>query len=485
MDLEALEAALAASPDNVPLLLLLAQGQLDAFALEEAKAYFSRALELEPENAVARTGLATLLELEGKTSEAVLRIEQVCAQSPGHAPAWVLRARLALAEESAEEARAYYERAVAADPTAVDPELLKRIVSAGGGTGRSKAQGGDRGRAVPQWDGGWAGGALDPDEWDEEDETDDYGEGGGGAGRGANEMSLDDLGLEFVARTDVDFSRVGGMASVKDDIRMKILYPMQNKDLFAAYGKKAGGGVLLYGPPGCGKTLISRATAGEIKANFLSVGLHQILDMWIGNSEKQLHRIFEYARQHAPAVLFFDEVDALAADRKDLRASAGRTLINQFLAELDGHDDNNDGVLVLGATNAPWHLDSAFLRPGRFDRLLFVPPPDLEARAEIVGIVAEGKPVAGLDAKALAKRCKDFSGADISAVFEGATEEALAEAMRTGKMVPITGKALAKRAGMVKPSTRRWFESAKNYALYANQSGFYDDVLEFLGIQKP
>ena len=165
----------------------------------------------------------------------------------------------------------------------------------------------------------------------------------------------------------MNFGKVGGMDAVKEDIRMKIFYPMENRELFEAYGKKAGGGVLLYGPPGCGKTLISRATAGEINANFLCVGLHQILDMWIGKSEEKLHEIFELARRNAPAVLFFDEVDALAADRKDMRTSAGRTLINQFLAELDSESAENEGVLVLGATNAPWHLDSAFLRPGRFD----------------------------------------------------------------------------------------------------------------------
>ena len=124
--------------------------------------------------------------------------------------------------------------------------------------------------------------------------------------------------------------------------------------------------MLLYGPPGCGKTLISQATAGEIRSNFISVALHQILDLYIGNSEKNLHQLFQLARDHAPAILFFDEVDALAADRKDLRESGMRTLINQFLAEMDGNVANNEGILILGATNAPWHLDPAFRRPGRF-----------------------------------------------------------------------------------------------------------------------
>ena len=120
----------------------------------------------------------------------------------------------------------------------------------------------------------------------------------------------------------------------------------------------------------------------------------------------------------------------------------------------------------------------------RFDRLIFVPPPDEPARAEILKIMGEGKPLAGFDPAALAKRLKDFSGADIKAVFDQAIEAALADAMKSGKIVPVTQRQLVKTTKTVKPSTKKWFESAKNYALYANQSGFYDDVLEHLGIQK-
>jgi transitional endoplasmic reticulum ATPase len=271
---------------------------------------------------------------------------------------------------------------------------------------------------------------------------------------------------------------------VKEEIRMKILYPLQNAELFKTYGKTIGGGVLLYGPPGCGKTLLSRATAGEIKSNFLSIGIHQILDLYIGNSEKNLHQIFEMARDHAPCILFFDEVDALAADRSDLKKSAGRTLINQFLAEMDGNVGSNEGVLILGATNAPWHIDPAFRRPGRFDRVLFVPPPDEEARRSVIEVMSRNKPVAELDAAAIARKTKDFSGADLKAVFDQAIEKCLATAMKEGRVVPLTTKALLETVKSTKPSTREWFESAKNYAMYSNQSGFYNDVLTFLGITR-
>tara|TARA_R110000850_G_scaffold30303_8_gene83562 strand:+ start:356 stop:1765 length:1410 start_codon:yes stop_codon:yes gene_type:complete len=466
-DIQSLKQALAVSPDNLPLLLMLGGAYLEEFQLEEARAAYDGVLRVEPGNPVARTQIAQLLELEGRSSEAILRLEQVCGEHPTFGPAWLKRAKLALSENSGGEARGFYEKAISLDPALNDDELLKRIRQAGG---RRKV--GDSADPTPQATGDAQAGAY----YDPEFEEDDFDEDPYGGGSEAE--------LEFEQRTDVDFGKVGGMEDVKEDIRMKILYPMENRELFEAYGKKAGGGVLLYGPPGCGKTLISRATAGEINAKFLSVGLHQILDMWIGKSEEKLHEIFEMARRNAPAVLFFDEVDALAADRKDMRTSAGRTLINQFLAELDSESAQNDGVLVLGATNAPWHLDSAFLRPGRFDRLVFVPPPDGEAREQIVNIMADGKPVSGLDPVALAKRVKDFSGADIKAVFDQAIEASLSEAMKSGKVVPVTQKQLIKCAKNVRPSTKKWFESARNYALYANQSGFYDEILEYLNIEK-
>jgi SpoVK/Ycf46/Vps4 family AAA+-type ATPase len=239
----------------------------------------------------------------------------------------------------------------------------------------------------------------------------------------------------------------------------------------------------MYGPPGCGKTLLARATAGEINATFFSIGIHQVLDMWLGSSEKNLHRIFELARRHAPAILFFDEVDALASDRSTFKHGAGRNVINQFLAEMDGATGNNEGILVLGATNAPWQVDPAFRRPGRFDRVLFVPPPDEEARVSIVELMARGKPMHQLDARAVARKTVDFSGADLGAVFDRASEEKLALAMRENRVVPIGTADLLAAAKSMQPSTRAWFESAKNYALYANQSGFYNDVLAFLGLK--
>ena len=236
----------------------------------------------------------------------------------------------------------------------------------------------------------------------------------------------------------------------------------------------------MYGPPGCGKTHLARATAGEIKAGFLSVGLNDVLDMWIGNSEKNLHELFEQARRARPCVLFVDEVAALGASRSDLRHSAARQLINQFLAELDGVQSSNEGVLVLAATNAPWHLDPAFRRPGRFDRILFVPPPDGPARTAILRILCRGKPVREIDYEHLARKADGFSGADLKAVVDLAVEAKLRGALRDGVPKPLATGDLQAAAGSVKPSTREWFATARNYALYSNQGGTYDDVLKYL-----
>lgn len=457
MDLDALRIALAASPENIPLLLMVAKLEEDRFAIAEAKALLDRVLALDVKNREALLGIARLLDFSGESSQAVVRLEDLCARDPGFAAAWLLRARISLEEGEASKARQFYDRAVELDRAQADDALLEEILRAGGTKRGVMTSTGDI-----------------RDEQDDDDTPFD----------GLDATAALDLGIDFRIKSDLKFSDVGGMEQVKDDIRMKIIHPLKNPELFAAYGKKAGGGVLLYGPPGCGKTLMAQATAGEIDATFLAVGLHQILDMYIGESEQKLHKIFELARKSRPAVLFFDETDALAADRRDMRQSAGRTLINQFLSELDGAQADNENLLILGATNAPWQLDGAFLRPGRFDRIIFVPPPDRAAREEIAKIHAKGKPLADFDPADIAKRTEGFSGADLKAVFDQATEAALNEAMRKGSMVPVTGKMLVNALKNVKPSTKKWFESAKNHALYANQSGFYDDILTYMGLKK-
>ena len=450
--LEPLRAAVAVSPDNVPLLLLLASACMEEWSLEEGRETYERILRIEPNRAEAKLGIAKILHLSGKISEAIVRTEAITRDHPGCAPAWIFLSRLNLGEGNRDQARVNYEQALKLDPTSKDSSLERDLFSGGSKPAPEK----EAPEKVPVMGDAWS-------------------ETGGDAG-GPKAADIE--------QPKMAFDDVGGMDALKEEIRMKIIYPLQKPELFRAYGKKIGGGVLLYGPPGCGKTMLSRATAGEIKANFIAIGIHQILDLWLGNSEKNLHQLFQLARDNAPAVLFFDEVDALAADRNDMKRSAGRTLINQFLAEMDGSVESNDGLLILGATNAPWHIDPAFRRPGRFDRILFVPPPDENAREAIIEVMAKDKPVTKLSAEKIAQRTKDFSGADLKAVFNMTIERSLAGAMREGRVIPITTDDLLQTAKSLKPSCRAWFESAKNYAIYSNQGGFYDDVLTYLGIKK-
>ncbi|TDU80991.1 tetratricopeptide repeat protein [Prosthecobacter fusiformis] len=463
-NLDALRLALQHSPDNVPLLLLYAAGCMEEMMHDEAEQAYTTALKSDASHPEARAGLAQVAFLQGRLSEAAVRAEQLISEKPDYAPGYLLLARILVTEGDMSRARSLYDKALSLNKSLSDPGLEKALQN----IKPNDDETGGRKRAGVTSNGSFI-------EAPEEQEDDDGHPRGGAAF---------DLGLADFEKPKLNFSNVGGMDALKEEIRMKIIYPLQHADLFKAYDKKVGGGVLLYGPPGVGKTLISKATAGEIKANFIALGLHQILDMWIGNSEKNMHEVFELARQNAPCVLFFDEVDALAADRRDLRQSAGRNLINQFLSEMDGAESQNDGVLILGATNAPWHIDPAFRRPGRFDRTLFVPPPDEAGRAAIIDVMAQKKPIGELDPRALAKKTPDFSGADLKAVFDIATEDVLTEAMRNGKVVPLTTKDLIKAAGRHKPTTKAWFESAKNYAMYSNQSGFYDDVLKYLGLIK-
>ena len=278
----------------------------------------------------------------------------------------------------------------------------------------------------------------------------------------------------------VSFADVGGLADVKRQIERRIIMPFQKPSIFERFKKRVGGGILLYGPPGCGKTLLARATAGECKATFFNVAIHDILDMYIGESERKLHAIFDKARSKPPSVLFFDELEALAAKRQHTREATSAKLVSQFLAEMDGYAQNNHGVLILGATNVPWAVDAAFRRPGRFDRVLFVPPPDRTAREAILAHLLAARPTAKIDVGALAKRTSGFSGADLEHLVESASDEAIEASGGGGAVGPRALSHLAAALRDVKPTTLEWLTTARNYARYANESGQYDEVLRFL-----
>jgi SpoVK/Ycf46/Vps4 family AAA+-type ATPase len=431
--IESLREALKFSPDNIPLRLHLADTLLNMNRVEEAEKEYKTILSFQ-NNSAARYGLAMSYYRQGQYATCSVVLEDSLKTDPDNISFLVLYAKTLLKENNHSQAIENYSKVLEIIPGYTDEELDSQLRV------------------------------------------------------GMNAIPSDDTEAEtkniLLAKPSIGFKDVGGMENVKKEIELKIIHPLNQADLYKAYGKKIGGGILLYGPPGCGKTFIAKATAGEINANFISVGLNDILDMWIGNSEKNLHEMFEIARRNKPCVLFFDEIDALGASRSDMKNSGSRHLINQFLQELDGLESDNDGILVLGATNAPWHLDTAFRRPGRFDRIIFIPPPDDQARASIFDIKLKGKPVETINVDKLAKVTGDYSGADIEAVIDIAIEQKLEESFKTGSIQPIQEKDLINATKKHNPSTKEWFVSAKNFALYANESGLYNDVLSYLKIKR-
>jgi len=397
-------------------------------ALEEAV----RAL---PDNLPLRRQLAQRLFDEARFTDALAQAEAIAERAPDDAPSLALAARCLYELGRYAEAGERYDAAARLDLRVADAQLRERIRQA-------QLDPRARIRLVSDGPGPASPVARTPDE-----------------------------------RPAITFADVGGLDELKEKIRLRVLYPLKRPELYSAFGKKVGGGLLFYGPPGCGKTFLARATAGEARIHFVAVGIEEVLDMWLGQSEKRLHELFAQARAKAPAVLFFDEVDALGGRRSSLRHESYRTLVTQFLAELDGA---GAGVLVVGATNAPWDVDPAFRRPGRFGDVLFVPPPDLRARVEILKLKLQGKPQGEIDVVELARRTELYSGADLEHVVDAACEAALAASLQSGAVRPLAQSDLAAAAARVKPTTREWFASARNFARYANQSGQYDDVLEYL-----
>ncbi|ROQ68713.1 ATPase family protein associated with various cellular activities (AAA) [Streptomyces sp. 840.1] len=291
---------------------------------------------------------------------------------------------------------------------------------------------------------------------------------------GADAWDVEDPGT-------VRLADVGGMQDVKDRLDAAFLAPLRNPELRKLYGKSLRGGLLLYGPPGCGKTFIARAVAGELGAAFLSVSVNDVLDMWIGNSERNMHEVFETARRQAPCVVFLDELDALGAKRSRTGHSGMRNVVNQLLSELDGIDSAaNEGVFVLAATNVPWDVDNALRRPGRLDRTILVLPPDGPAREAILRYHLRDRPIENVGLGKLVKITEGLSGADLAHVCEAAAERALLDSVRTKTVRMIGMKDLLAAANEVVPSAEPWFSSARNVAMFANEGGMYDDLVTYL-----
>ena len=288
------------------------------------------------------------------------------------------------------------------------------------------------------------------------------------------------VAIQNVREEKVRFTSIVGMEALKKTIRIKIIEPYLNPGLFARFRAQAGGGILLYGPPGCGKTMMARAIANECNASFVSVGISDVLNMWLGESERNLAALFDKARAQQPCVLFFDELDALAYSRSKAGSASARTVVNEFLAQLDGVGRENKGLLVLAATNMPWDVDSAMKRPGRFSRQIFVPPPDAAARQAMLEIKLTGIPMEAIDFARLAAATAHYSGADIDGLIELAKESALADSLAQQSDRALVQADFDEAIKQMQPSTLDWLRTVRNVVKYAGEDASYKDVEGYL-----
>jgi SpoVK/Ycf46/Vps4 family AAA+-type ATPase len=411
-----------------------------------------------PDDVPLRLHLVTLLLRKGQRDEAVRHLGAVLQQDPGNADA--LRLLTAPAEAAGPPGPARSPESQGGDAK----DSAERVRAAVDGTGDT-ASGGD---------------PTDGYDWSQaEDELRDVlpsmfvGEESVSAG-------LDEARAYDAENTGLTLADVAGLDEVKKRLEAAFLAPMRNPELRKLYGKSLRGGLLLYGPPGCGKTFIARAVAGELGARFITVSFADLIDMFVGRSERNIHELFEVARRNAPCVVFLDEVDAIGQKRSQLRNTPMRSAVNQLLLELDDVASDNTGVFLLAATNHPWDVDSALRRPGRFDRTLLVLPPDGSAREGVFRYHLRERPVAGIDLGKLSRLTDGYSGADIAHVCETAAEAALLDSVRRGEPRLIGQADLEAAVAEVRPSLGTWFETARNVALFANEGGAYDDLVAYL-----
>jgi len=291
--------------------------------------------------------------------------------------------------------------------------------------------------------------------------------GGGTQAIGAGDPNQQNQGInaaKLLTKPTMKFDSVAGMHKMKEEINEAIVYPLLKPDLAKKYGKLAGGGIMLYGPPGCGKTFIMKAAAGECQSNFINAKISDIVDMYVGNTEKNLHNIFETGRKNAPCIIFFDEVEAMAGRREDMGQSNAhmKMAVNQLLFEMDGVESNNSNVLVVGATNAPWDVDPALRRSGRFGKAVIIPEPDFKSRAEIIKLHVRKVPAArGICYTRLALATVGYASADLKSVVEEAAAIPWRTAFKTGHQRPVNTEDFIAAIKKKKSSLPPWYAQAK------------------------
>jgi transitional endoplasmic reticulum ATPase len=253
----------------------------------------------------------------------------------------------------------------------------------------------------------------------------------------ASEAEGEKTAAQWIVREkpSLRFADVAGLEDVKQDIRLKMIYPFEHPDLAEKFGIRAGGGILLYGPPGTGKTMLAKATAGEIDATFFRISPADVLSKWVGEAEQNIKKLFDAAAAEPRSIIFIDEIEALVPARRDEGSSVMQRVVPQILQGVEGFDKKaGRPILLMGATNVPWQLDPAMLRPGRFDEKVYIPLPDLPARRHMLDQYLSKRPVAAdVDMDQLAARLEGYSGADIKYVCDRAAVIPFLQSVASGQ----------------------------------------------------
>lgn len=264
--------------------------------------------------------------------------------------------------------------------------------------------------------------------------------------------------------TGVSFDEVAGLKEAKQEIALKVIEPNKHPEVFRRFNKKNGGGILLYGVPGTGKTMLAQAIAHEIDAKFFTVKCSDILSKWVGDAEQNIRNLFEEARKYPTSIIFFDEFEAIAPKR-DTYSTVMKRVVPELLAQIQGFEKNENNLIVIAATNRPWDIDTAFLRPGRFDRSIYVPLPDEEARETIIENKLKSVPCDDdLDIQEIVNITNGFNGADVSHFCEKLKDLAISRELQTGEVTRISNNDIDSAKQMVFSSVS--VEDLKKIAKY-------------------
>ncbi|MEM0382875.1 MAG: tetratricopeptide repeat protein [Candidatus Anstonellales archaeon] len=446
--------------ENFSKVLVLNSVMSDAYFYRALSSYFlkdydsayrdyTRALELDPKNPVIYNNRGDILFKKGQINDAIKDYDKAIVFDPNYARAYHNRGICYLSLEKYDKALEDFNKVIELEPNNPDAYYLRGVCYENLNDFDKAAK--DYQRAYE----------LDPELQDAKDRLEGLeikraGSGGQQQGGSSDVKILKDI--------KINFKDLAGMEKLKNELMNSIVKPLQYAQLTKEYGLMGGGGILMYGPPGCGKTYFVKAAAGEAKVAFINVKLSDILDMYVGNTEKNIHKVFEAARKNAPAILFFDEVDAIGARRDSGGGEAGQALrsaINQFLTEMDGIEANNENVLVIAATNAPWDVDPALRRSGRFSRTIYVPPPDFQTRVKMLKIHAKGRPISkNIAWMRLGLLTIGYSAADIKALSDKAAQYAWLDAIG-GKKREIRTSDYIRASDEVKSSLGPWYAQAR------------------------